>query len=117
MLVCLLCSSHFLLESEFLKMYYNEIVKEWMRRGYKNTMPLEDVSEKIETPSWWGDEELHSTHRANLLRKDPKYYGQFGWKDTPRVGYLWIVDGMRRLTGTLPTKKQTKKTSKERKST
>jgi len=40
---------------------------------------------------------LHGMHRANLLRKDFEHYSKFGWNETPRNGYLWIVDGERRL--------------------
>lgn len=42
------------------------------------------------SPPWWlGDERLHSSHRANLLRKDPEWYGQFGWTEEPAEGYWW----------------------------
>ena len=48
-------------------------------------------------PPWWGDEEIHSSHRAVLLHKNYKWYSQFGWKETPlppdpvtkRFGYVW----------------------------
>lgn len=40
-------------------------------------------------PPWLGDERLHSSHRANLLRKDPEWYGQFGWTEKPATGYWW----------------------------
>ena len=42
-------------------------------------------------PPWLGDERLHSTHRANLLRKDPQWYGQFQWTEDPGTGYWWPV--------------------------
>jgi len=60
-------------------------------------MPLEEVEEeKIVTPHWWGEEDIHSAHRANLLRKDPIYYGKFNWTEKPRMGYIW-VDGSERI--------------------
>ena len=40
-------------------------------------------------PSWVGDERFHSSHRANLLRKDPVWYGQFGWTESPDMEYFW----------------------------
>lgn len=40
-------------------------------------------------PPWLGDERLHSSHRANLLRKDEDYYSQFGWTEEPTEGYYW----------------------------
>lgn len=43
-------------------------------------------------PSWMLDERLPlvtSSHRANLLRKNPEWYGQFGWTEIPTEGYYW----------------------------
>lgn len=40
-------------------------------------------------PTWLGIERVHSSHRANLLRKDPQWYGRFGWTETPTEGYYW----------------------------
>jgi hypothetical protein len=42
-------------------------------------------------PPWLGDKRVHSSHRANLLRKDPVWYGQFGWTEAPTEGYYWPV--------------------------
>lgn len=42
-------------------------------------------------PPWLGDERLHSSHRANLLRKDPDWHSQFGWTEEPTEGYWWPV--------------------------
>lgn len=42
-------------------------------------------------PPWLGDERVHSSHRANLLRKDPDWYGQFEWTEEPAEGYYWPV--------------------------
>jgi hypothetical protein len=47
--------------------------------------------DNIGDPPWLGDERLHSSHRANLLRKDPVWYGQFGWTEQPTEGYYWPV--------------------------
>lgn len=41
------------------------------------------------SPLWLGDERVHASHRANLLRKNPEWYGQFGWIEEPRKGYFW----------------------------
>jgi hypothetical protein len=41
-------------------------------------------------PWWWGGE-IHGTHRSNLLRKDPAFYGQFGWTEQTDLPYLWPV--------------------------
>lgn len=31
-------------------------------------------------PLWWGDQRVHNSHKANLLRKDFTHYSQFGWQ-------------------------------------
>lgn len=41
-------------------------------------------------PPWLGDEELHASHRSNLLRKDKNHYGQFGWTESDNLPYKWI---------------------------
>ena len=61
-----------------------------------------DVREKIHTemvkhkntgpPPWIGDEKFHASHRSNLLRKDPEWYGQFGWKEPSDLPYIWPVN-------------------------
>jgi hypothetical protein len=59
---------------------------------FKNLKFFEDVmfSELvISLPLWLGDIRLHSSHRANLLRKDIDYYSKFGWLETPQKGYYW----------------------------
>jgi hypothetical protein len=71
-----------------LTVYSNVMIEEWVRRGYNNTMPIILVLDYV-LPSWFGDERLHASHRSNLLRKDPKYYGQFGWVENPDLPYHW----------------------------
>lgn len=34
-------------------------------------------------------EELCTTHRANLLRKDFEFYSQYGWTENPETPYFW----------------------------
>lgn len=40
-------------------------------------------------PPWLGRTDVHSSHRANLLRKDPNWYGRFEWTEAPMEGYVW----------------------------
>lgn len=75
--------------SNALKLYFNQAVEEWISRGYQNNMKLEEIRGKIVLPKWIGDENFHSAHRSNLLRKDEKYYSQFGWKELPNLLYVW----------------------------
>jgi len=73
---------------EALKHYTNIMITEWMRRGYNNNMKFYDVNNMVK-PHWIGKEEFHSSHRANLLRKDREYYSQFNWKENPENPYVW----------------------------
>lgn len=78
---------------EVLIKYYNASLFIWHERGFKN-VKLAFLSEKggyVTYPEWWGDKSFHASHRSNLLRKDPKWYGKFDWKESPDLGYLWPV--------------------------
>ena len=75
-----------------LLLYRNEMIKEWISRGFKNAMSILEISELIIImPIWLGNPLLHSSHRSNLLRKDPTWYGQFGWIEKPDMQYWWPV--------------------------
>ena len=51
-------------------------------------------------PAWWGDNSIHSRHRAILLHKNPTWYSQFNWTETPlppdpltnKYPYIWPED-------------------------
>jgi hypothetical protein len=75
--------------------YSSVVCEEWIRRGYVDT-----VLEKLQVharpdppvpPPWMGDERIHASHRSNLLRKDPEFYGKLGWTDPPDLPYFWPV--------------------------
>ena len=75
-----------------LRGYYNLALREWVRRGYQNHMSEEPEAEYA-TPSFATPEFIRS-HRSNLLRKDPTWYGQFGWDDIPHdLAYVWPQSG------------------------
>lgn len=42
-------------------------------------------------PSWWGDDAIHSSHRAALLYKNYDWYKHFGWREEPKLAYVWPV--------------------------
>lgn len=71
--------------------YMTVIVLEWLRRGYNNTLEILDTNNArlFLNPPWLGDEAFHASHRSNLLRKDPGYYGQFGWAESLDLPYVW----------------------------
>ncbi len=70
--------------------YCNVMIEEWKKRGYNNTMKLYEVEgPDVELPDWFGHEDFHASHRANLLRKELEYYKDHGWKEDPSEPYLW----------------------------
>jgi len=81
---------------DLLVCYGITICEEWRARGYKDTLlpwfteRLHNRSENFQ-PTWIGDPAFHASHRSNLLRKDPEYYGKFGWVEAPDLPYVWPV--------------------------
>jgi hypothetical protein len=39
-----------------------------------------------------GDEAFHMLHTPQSPRKDPFYYGQYGWREPPTLPYFWNED-------------------------
>lgn len=74
-----------------LHRYRNAMIREWIRRGYNNTMPLLPSGGRVRLPPWVGNPAFHQSHRSNLLRKDPAFYGQYGWTVSPDLPYVWPV--------------------------
>lgn len=80
-----------------LAWYGLAICREWtLVRGYNDTcrgkiadLVCEHQWPVTGWPSWWGDDAVHASHRSNLLRKDPDWYGQFGWTEPHDLGYVW----------------------------
>jgi hypothetical protein len=73
-----------------LKLYLNDSIEEWIHRGFKNTMLMEEIDEEIVYPTWFGNNKFHSSHRANLLKKEPEFYVQYGWTEDPMDPYVWV---------------------------
>lgn len=71
----------------------------WLSKGYQDTCyekiaAMRDGNagnSSIIMPPWVGREDVHASHRANLLRKDAQHYGQFGWTESPDLPYVWPV--------------------------
>lgn len=72
-----------------LKEYLNVSIDVWKERGKNNTMQYEEIAGKVVMPWWIGFEPFHSSHRANLLRKDLDFYKLHGWKEDPEDPYIW----------------------------
>ena len=72
-----------------LGVYMNLCIDEWVRRGFNNTMEKEKETDLVLLPSWFGNKLFHASHRSNLLRKDPTFYSQYGWKEQNNLPYVW----------------------------
>lgn len=94
-----------------LGLYMSVIIEEWKSRGFKcvrpsMVFPPYSIKNKqvslnkdsyikhnwegiIDFPKWLGDEKFHASHRANLLRKDPLFYGRYGWTESADLPYVW----------------------------
>ena len=78
--------------------YAAAMCREWISRGYKDSLLpfFEDALSQYSSdgrndapPPWLGDELLHASHRSNLLRKDPNFYGRYNWTEPPDIPYVW----------------------------
>ncbi len=75
------------------------VCREWKGRGFKDTCfdKIMDILKSLpdpmhlRLPPWLGRKDFHASHRSNLLRKDPIYYGQFGWIETNDLPYVWPI--------------------------
>lgn len=87
--------------------YQDAFCDEWTARGFKDTckdkshyivdLINSDESSK-EWPSWWGNPDMHRSHRSNLVYKDPLFYGPLFPKELPKkdidekssyLEYIW----------------------------
>jgi hypothetical protein len=76
---------------ESLKLYQNITILEWIGRGYKNNMKMEDVNaNELVFPEWFGNTDFHRSHRSNLLRKNFNYYSEF-FDEPTDLEYVWPV--------------------------
>jgi hypothetical protein len=78
-----------------LRTYHDIMVMQWMDRGFKNTMPFLSKEYVRQYPEWMSDYSVYRkiicSHRSNLLRKDPEFYGKYGWNVGPDLPYVWPV--------------------------
>ncbi len=75
-----------------LKLYFNIIVQEWIRRGFVNNMKLYNVPKNTAIPWFVTNKSINMSHRASLLRKEPSYYKKcFTAPDSyMKYKYIWI---------------------------
>lgn len=73
------------------------ICEVWIARDYEDFLLPWFKSQYTSIPSggdpfWLGKTSFHASHRSQLLRKDPEWYGQFGWTEKPgELPYCWPV--------------------------
>ncbi len=72
-----------------LRLYMNACIREWRNRGFVNRMPLARAVRPVRMPPWLGEPAFHASHRSNLLRKDPAFYGKYGWREPDDLPYVW----------------------------
>ena len=70
------------------------ICKEWISRGYQDSMldrfiAIYSELPDCEDPIWLGDPHIHESHQSNLVRKDPDYYEFNVMSDLP---YYWFEE-------------------------
>lgn len=77
--------------------YSEEIATAWRKRGHADTTldwfrkTKLSIPGNASMPTWIGNEAFHRTHRSNLLRKMPDYYGQFWPGERDDLPYLWPI--------------------------
>lgn len=80
-----------------LALYGMVVCEVWLERGYKDTCWAKinayyDKSKPTTMPSWFGMTDLHTSHKSNLIRKNPDHYKQL-WPDIPdNIPYVWSTN-------------------------
>ncbi|MCS5713598.1 MSMEG_6728 family protein [Herbiconiux sp. CPCC 205716] len=82
-----------------LTKYALEVTDEWIAQGHADTVrpqvlafaPEVDAlpQSALALPPWIGDEAFHLSHRSNLLRKDPEFYGELFPGVPIDLPYVW----------------------------
>ena len=76
--------------SESLAEYYDLALMVWAERGYVNEKMKPLGLYDGPRPNWLGGP-VHASHRSNLLRKLPVWYGRYGWEEADDAQYVWPV--------------------------
>ena len=81
--------------------YQGATVREWKRRGYKDTCYKKTLTVFLdnfnphssdENPHWWGDNRVHDSHKSALVFKDPDWYNVIYPDVVGEYNYYWPVD-------------------------
>lgn len=63
-------------------------------RWYGRTaVEIRRIRKSLPDTGWppWLDDRFCAAHRSNLLRKNPGWYGRFGWEEPDDLLYVWQV--------------------------
>jgi len=79
--------------------YTKAFNNEWFQRrgahhgAYLNLLSIaNDVDvplEEFSVPEWWGRQDVHDSHKSNLVRKLPEHYRQFWPQVSEDIPYVW----------------------------
>lgn len=80
-----------------LCLYWQAIILEWTRRGYKDNVTLKLMlywqwarhTSTVRDPWWLGLDDLHRSYREALLSKRPEHYSKYFPDEKPFTGYYW----------------------------
>ena len=77
-----------------LALYHDLAIATWVMRGYNNNMEYvdPDLMHAVDQYPSWLTEDFCAAHRSNLLRKDPVFYGKYGWTEADDLPYIWPVN-------------------------
>lgn len=75
--------------------YQFAICAEWIRRGFKHTLVIDEelvakLHKRNTRPFWLGHPLVHKSHRQTLKYKDPVAYAIFA--EEPKYEYVWPVN-------------------------
>jgi hypothetical protein len=94
---------------EALARYGLEVCRVWCERGFADTCAAKlavalhdrlgiacirsqaELARAGDLPPWLGDQALHRSHRASLLRKDPAHYRPLFGDERDDLEYVWPV--------------------------
>jgi hypothetical protein len=71
--------------------YGREICREWIERGFNDSLYEKFPTARLILPDWLGDMRIHTSHQANLVRKDPDHYRRYFPEVDETMPYFWIT--------------------------
>lgn len=94
------CAQMWIGHGGFLVYYGLAACLEWRRRGYRDTT-MQKLLDRVDlfplntfsAPPWLGVHAFHLSHKQNLVRKDPDYYGTYWPGVQPAWEYIWPTKG------------------------